>query len=223
MKKIPIIIIFLLLLVPGLALAQLDPDPVSAGIPGGWGWVPDPINDSECNAVDGVVNQLGCKCGHIVTGNNDAQYKIRCNQSKYICSTNSYNPWPYTICLIKIGQSPTNSNPSTACEGGTTYDRSTKTCVVDTGDTTFGGTVGSGTDDIRNTVRRFINIALGFLGVVTVVMIIYGGFLWLTANGADEKITKGKNVIIWAAVGAIIITIAWTISSYILQIGRSIG
>lgn len=215
MKKIPIIIIFILLFIPATALAS---------IPGDWGWKPDPTG-TDCDVSDaGVVDGLGCKCGHKVTNSEDVLLKVKCNKNLYYCSSNSYNPHPFTVCLFKIGQSPGSiNNPSTACEGGATYDRASKTCEVDTGDTTFGGTVGSSTDDIRNTVRRFINIALGFLGVVTVVMIIYGGFLWLTSGGADEKITKGKNVIIWAAIGAIIITIAWTISSYILQIGRSIG
>lgn len=83
----------------------------------------------------------------------------------------------------------------------------------------FGGTV----TDARGTARIAINVAMGFLGVVVVFMVIYGGALWLTAAGREEQVTKGKHTLLWAALGAIVISIAWTITSYVLQIGQSIG
>ena len=83
----------------------------------------------------------------------------------------------------------------------------------------FGGTI----TDPRANIRIAINVAMGFLGVLVVGMIIYGGILWLTAAGRDDQITKGKHVLIWAAIGGIVISIAWTITSYILQIGQTVG
>jgi hypothetical protein len=83
----------------------------------------------------------------------------------------------------------------------------------------LGGTI----SDPRPTVRIMINTALGFLGVLVVVMIIYGGFMWITAAGKEDRVTKGRQIIVWAAIGAIVVSIAWTITSYILMIGRTIG
>lgn len=77
--------------------------------------------------------------------------------------------------------------------------------------------------DPRANIRTTLNIAMGFLGVIVVVMVLYGGLLWLTAAGREEQITKGKHVLLWSAVGAVIISIAWTITSYILQMGSTIG
>jgi hypothetical protein len=83
----------------------------------------------------------------------------------------------------------------------------------------FGGTI----TDPRANIRMAINIAMGFLGILVVGMIIYGGVLWLTAGGKEDQITKGKHVLMWAAIGGIVISIAWTITSYILQIGKTVG
>ena len=83
--------------------------------------------------------------------------------------------------------------------------------------------VGKSTDDIRDQIRRVINIVLGFLGVVGVIVVIYGGVLWMTSAGDEEKVDKGKKTIIAGVIGIIIIGIAWTIVSYVLNITQSIG
>ena len=204
-----------------------------AGIPEKWGWTEDTSPSSAKCSFDensATVQYLGCRCGHTyteTTGSGDSiPYKVKCERNRFVCSSNSYNPHSFTVCLYKIGQVPEQGatdgvGRATACEGGAVYDRISGTCELDTG-----GDPGQNdrtTGDIRNTIRRFINVALGFLGIVTVVMIIYGGFSWLTAAGSDEKIDKGKKIILWAAIGAIVISIAWTISSYVLQLGKSIG
>ena len=82
---------------------------------------------------------------------------------------------------------------------------------------------GSEVSDLRDTIRRFLNIGLGFLGVVVVIFIIYGGLYWLTAAGNEGRVEKGKHTLIWAAIGGVIISIAWTISSYVLRIAQDIS
>ncbi|HBH45760.1 MAG: hypothetical protein A2445_01275 [Candidatus Jacksonbacteria bacterium RIFOXYC2_FULL_44_29] len=217
MKHIKFIIIasFFLLLLP-LGVEALDYN---------WKGPECTATTSGSSTVANVVTEVGCHCGQTSsTASTTGPTKIKCDSTKFICSTNNYNPNPFTICLYKIGQTPDSGiTPEVSCEGGAMYDRNKKQCVVDTGETSLGGALGSSTNDIRNTIRRFINVALGFLGIITVVMVIYGGVMWLTAAGSDEKIEKGKRIITWAAIGAIVISIAWTISSYILEIGHSIG
>src|SRR5688572_20123444 len=44
-------------------------------------------------------------------------------------------------------------------------------------------------------VGKFIGAALGLLGVVLVVLIIYAGFLWMTAQGDPDKVKKAKGII----------------------------
>jgi hypothetical protein len=191
--------------------------------------------DNRADQAGGLINTLGKSCnimGQEVNTPDVVKWKCekcavrddctltRAKDAFLICSTNNFNTCTTQVCLVKMGQ-PCDLDYQ--CEGGTICDQNSKVCKVDTGDTTLAGPLGSTTTDIRDAVRRFINIALGFLGVITVVMIIYGGVLWLTAAGAEDKVTKGKHTLIWAAVGAIVISIAWTISSYVLQIGKTVG
>lgn len=83
--------------------------------------------------------------------------------------------------------------------------------------------VGSSTTDIRDQIRQIINLALGFLGVAGVILVLYGGAIWMTAAGDDEKIEKAKKTIVSGLIGLVIIGIAWTIVSYILNVTAGIG
>ena len=47
--------------------------------------------------------------------------------------------------------------------------------------------VGQGSD-LKEIIANIINIALGFLGVLAVIFILYGGFLWMTAAGNEEQV-----------------------------------
>ncbi|HBH45764.1 MAG: hypothetical protein A2445_01295 [Candidatus Jacksonbacteria bacterium RIFOXYC2_FULL_44_29] len=82
---------------------------------------------------------------------------------------------------------------------------------------------GSSVSDPRANIRVMINVAMGLLGTIVVIMIIYGGLLWITSAGREDQVTKGKHTLVWAAIGAVIVSIAWTITSYVLQVGRAIG
>jgi hypothetical protein len=50
-----------------------------------------------------------------------------------------------------------------------------------------------------------------------VIITIYGGVIWMTAFGDDEKVGKAKKTIIAGVIGIVIIGIAWTIVSYVLK------
>lgn len=79
----------------------------------------------------------------------------------------------------------------------------------------IGGSIGLGTSDLKQTVINIIQWVLGILALVAVVMIIYGGFTWLTAAGDDTKIDKAKKVISAAVVGLIVVILAWAIVIFI--------
>lgn len=72
------------------------------------------------------------------------------------------------------------------------------------------------TTEPRETAARLINIALGFLGLIAVVIVLYGGFMWMTAAGNEEKITKAKQILTAGVIGLIIIIMAWAIAKYVI-------
>lgn len=81
----------------------------------------------------------------------------------------------------------------------------------------IGDTVKLSADDPREIAGRIINIALGLLGLITVGLILYGGFLYMTSAGDEEKIATGKKYIINATIGLVIILSAWAIVLFVFK------
>ena len=77
-----------------------------------------------------------------------------------------------------------------------------------------GATFGLGTADLKTTVVNVIKLVLGLLGLIAVIMVIYGGFLWMTAGGNEDNVDKGKKVISAAVIGLIIVLLAWAIVTF---------
>lgn len=78
--------------------------------------------------------------------------------------------------------------------------------------------------DIRTTVSRVIVVALGFLGVIFIVLAVYAGFLYMTAAGNEEKTTKALDMLRNAVIGLIIVLMAWAITrATILILGRTVN
>jgi len=73
-------------------------------------------------------------------------------------------------------------------------------------------------------IGKIIQIFLGFLGILAVILILFAGFLWMTAGGDDAKVTTAKNYIKNAVIGIVIILSAYIITSFVLtQIGNTLG
>ncbi|MCB9802463.1 IPT/TIG domain-containing protein [Candidatus Nomurabacteria bacterium] len=74
-----------------------------------------------------------------------------------------------------------------------------------------------GTRDVVGIVNSLINIFLGFLGIIAVILIIYGGWLWMTSQGSAEQIQKAKLLITSAVIGLIIIMSSYLIARFVIS------
>ena len=72
-------------------------------------------------------------------------------------------------------------------------------------------------DDLISDTNKIINVVIGVLGVVAVAVVIYGGFLFLTAQGDPGKIKKGKDSITWGIIGLVIALLSWSIINFVLS------
>ncbi|MFA6908557.1 MAG: Ig-like domain-containing protein [Patescibacteria group bacterium] len=81
--------------------------------------------------------------------------------------------------------------------------------------TEFGSTFGLGTSNLVDVVIRIVQWALGLLGLVAVGFMIYGGFVWMTAAGNMDRVTKAKQIITRAAIGLVIVLLAWAIVLFV--------
>lgn len=77
--------------------------------------------------------------------------------------------------------------------------------------------IGLPQNDLRVAIVRIIQILLGFLGIVAVSLILYGGFIWMTSGGDPAKLEKAKKILINTVIGIIIILSAYTITAFIIR------
>ncbi len=85
------------------------------------------------------------------------------------------------------------------------------------GDAGGGEGIVLGNQDLRVTATSIINVSLSLLGIVAVVIILIGGFRWMTAGGNDEKVGEARKWIFSGIIGLAIIMSAWAIARFVLE------
>ena len=106
---------------------------------------------------------------------------------------------------LALAQGPDIQNST--CQGSTLQFGSDTTCE-DTAESEEG---------VNNLIATVINIFSVIVGIVAVIMIIYGGFRYITSGGDSSKITDARNTILYAIVGLIIVAFAQFVVKFILS------
>jgi len=70
--------------------------------------------------------------------------------------------------------------------------------------------------NIPTLLGNVVKAILGIVGSLALVMFIYGGIIWMTSSGNAEQVTKGKNIVIWATIGLVVIFSAYALVSFVL-------
>jgi Zn-dependent protease with chaperone function len=81
----------------------------------------------------------------------------------------------------------------------------------------YGAATGLGSTDVRTTIAMIIKVAMGLLGIVAVVIILIGGFKWMTAGGNEEQVGEAKKWIFSGVIGLAIILSAYALASFIIN------
>ncbi|MDP2736957.1 MAG: pilin [bacterium] len=78
-------------------------------------------------------------------------------------------------------------------------------------------TTGLGERDPRDIAASVIRVILGFLGIIAVIIILLGGFKWMTAGGNEDKVGEAKKLITAGIIGLVIILAAFAIATFVLN------
>ncbi len=66
-------------------------------------------------------------------------------------------------------------------------------------------------------IGRIIRTILGLLGIIFLVLMVYAGFLWMTARGESDPVDKAKDIIKQSIIGLIIIFLAYALTGFIIN------
>ncbi len=94
---------------------------------------------------------------------------------------------------------------------------STAIFAQDFGVNEVGNEIALPTEDPRVVAAQIIRVALGFLGIIAVAIVLYGGFVWMTAGGNEERISTAKKILTNGLIGLVIIVFAFSITQFVLN------
>lgn len=70
---------------------------------------------------------------------------------------------------------------------------------------------------LLNRVGGVVGLILSFVGVIFLILTIYAGIMWMTAQGNSSQVEKAKDLLINAVIGLVIITAAYSITTFVGQ------
>ncbi len=75
-------------------------------------------------------------------------------------------------------------------------------------------------DFFAGKIGQIIGVVLSFVGVLFLILMIYGGILWMTAAGNEEQVKKARGLMFNALIGLVIVLAAYALTAFI---GRGFG
>lgn len=75
-----------------------------------------------------------------------------------------------------------------------------------------------GPDVVYILAGRIIKFMLGIVGSLALLMFVYGGVQWLISAGNQDKVKKGRDTLVWAAIGLIVVVASYAILAEIFTI-----
>lgn len=100
-----------------------------------------------------------------------------------------------------------DASKKAACEAiGATYDSGTGKCSD-----------GSPKSQPQDLISEIITIFSWVVGAISVIMLIFAGFKYVTSGGDAGKITSAKNTIIYALIGLVVVALSQTLVIFVLK------
>ena len=121
---------------------------------------------------------------------------------------------PVVLALLLVG-----SATVVATQPAYANDAAKKSACEATGGSWSGGGCNKAQAEasINNTLDNVINIFSVIVGIVAVVMIIVGGFKYITSSGDSSKVSSAKNTILYAIIGLVVVALAQIIVRFVLS------
>lgn len=83
--------------------------------------------------------------------------------------------------------------------------------------TAAGGAQPDAEKRVSNIIRTIITLLGALVGIAAVIMIIFGGFRYVTSGGDPNKVASAKNTLLYALIGVIVAALAAVIVQFVLK------
>lgn len=93
-------------------------------------------------------------------------------------------------------------------------DAGIKGNLKDFGDVSYGKSAETNPVKVVGTV---IKSGLGIMGVLLIIYLVYGGMMWMTAEGDSGKVDKAKAILRNAIIGLIIVMASYAIAAFVVD------
>jgi len=71
--------------------------------------------------------------------------------------------------------------------------------------------------DVQTVAGRIINTALTLVGIIFLLLMVYGGYMWMTARGNEEQVTKAQKIIYGTVIGLVVVLSAYAITVFVTR------
>jgi len=66
-------------------------------------------------------------------------------------------------------------------------------------------------------INNVIKGLLGIVGAVSLLMVVIGGIQWMTSGGNSERVKRGKDTLVWAILGLVVVFLSYAIINFVFQ------
>lgn len=80
-----------------------------------------------------------------------------------------------------------------------------------------GAGAGAGASEAESFIQNIINVALGLIGIIALVFLIYGGVEYIISAGDEQKAEHAKRIILYAIIGLLVIGLAASIVNFVIN------
>lgn len=102
--------------------------------------------------------------------------------------------------------------PSPCAQAADLWRMQQETGIEKIGSEAYGG---SSPRDVRIIVASLVKVFIEFLGIIFLVLIVWGGYKYMLSRGESEKVDEALKMIRNGVIGLVIIVASWTIAVYI--------
>lgn len=79
------------------------------------------------------------------------------------------------------------------------------------------GRTGLSNTDIRSQAATIITLAFQMVGVAFFILMVYGGFMWMTDRGNEEQVKKARDTVIAATIGLFVVLGAYALTTFVVD------